>query len=650
MSILSDRPALAATGFELGDTAGRWAVAPVVCLSVGLLAAGNGGYFAPAWGWSAAALLWAAGLMLLVGEPARLRVVEWTALGAFTGLAVWMVGSQLWEGAATQPMQEAERTLVYVAGMAACLLLTRRGALRPLLTGLLLAVVAASLYGLAGRVVPGSWLAGGSVDTGRMAQPLGYWNGLGIFAAMGLLVAFGLAAHAGPRALRALAAASLPPLLCTMYFTYSRGAWAALIIGLLAALACDRRRGFLLLTVLITAVPAAATVGVAATSSGLTHAGSPMGLAARQGHRLGAVVLAAVLLEIVAALALHRINRSWRPSKVATRVGYVLSGALVLALVAGSLVVVGSPVTIVKRLYDGFNGQASGGFTAKNGQVGKDLNLRLFSLSGNSRAELWRIAWADARRHPLLGSGAGSYERVYLARRQNGLKVTDAHSLYLETLAELGPVGLALLLIGLGAPLVAGVRARSHPLVPVAMGGYVAFLAHAGVDWDWELPAVTLAAIVLSVALMRGGQLDDARPLGRRVRIASAVAVGALLVLSLIGLRGNLALSDSQAAAARGDWSAARRDAQTAVDWAPWSSDSWVALGDARFGSRSSGGLAAYRHALRLDDGDWTTWFAVARGARGDVAAAALRRAEALNPRGKQIRLYAALRRSQSAS
>jgi hypothetical protein len=149
---------------------------------------------------------------------------------------------------------------------------------------------------------------------------------------------------------------------------------------------------------------------------------------------------------------------------------------------------------------------------------------------------------------------------------------------------------------------------------------------------------------------MRAAQLDDARSLDRRVRTAGLVAVGLLTLVSLVGLRGNLALSDSQAAAARGDWVTARRDADTAVTWAPWSSDAWVALGDARFGSRSPGGVGAYRHALRLDDGDWATWFAVARGSRGKAASAALARARALNPRGKQVRLFDALAGSNPAN
>ena len=60
------------------------------------------------------------------------------------------------------------------------------------------------------------------------------------------------------------------------------------------------------------------------------------------------------------------------------------------------------------------------------------------------RPSYWRVALEDAGMHPLLGSGAGSFDDVWLTHRPIAVNVRDAHSLYLEVLAELGPVGLAL--------------------------------------------------------------------------------------------------------------------------------------------------------------------------------------------------------------
>ena len=78
----------------------------------------------------------------------------------------------------------------------------------------------------------------------------------------------------------------------------------------------------------------------------------------------------------------------------------------------------------------------------------------------------------------------------------------DAHSLYLETLAEIGPVGLLLLLCALAVPIFAAVRARDHPLAAVGAASYAAYLVHAGVDWDWEMPAVTLAGLLCGIGVL----------------------------------------------------------------------------------------------------------------------------------------------------
>ena len=430
------------------------------------LAAGNGGYFPPAWGWSAAALLWAAAIAVLVRQEVEFTAAEAVTLSAFGLLTVWMLISAAWSGDTTAAVLEAERMLVYVAGLGSLLLVSRSGAIGSLLAGALAAVTIATAYGLIGRLFPSVHAVGGIADTGRLAEPVGYWNGLGILAAMGAIIALGLAAHARTVPGRILAAGTLPIVITALYFTFSRGAWIAFAVGLVAAVAVDRKRWFLLATLIGAAPWLVLDVALAATSSALTHAASKVGPTATEGHRLTAVLVLSGIGLAATVWALHVLERRFQPSAALTRTGHLATGAAVVLLILVALVRFGSPITIAGDMYDRFNAPPPGGFKGTAAHAGRDLNMRLFSLSGNARADLWRIAWHDYQRHEVLGAGAGTYESYYLQHRTTGLKVKNAHNLYLETLADLGPIGLLLLVAGLAAPLVAGVRAREEALRP----------------------------------------------------------------------------------------------------------------------------------------------------------------------------------------
>ena len=123
------------------------------------------------------------------------------------------------------------------------------------------------------------------------------------------------------------------------------------------------------------------------------------------------------------------------------------------------------------------------------------------------RSSLWGVAWHEFASHVAGGSGAGTFA---LAWARSGLIETrggalDAHSLYLETLAELGAVGLVLLFAFLALPLARLARLSSGN-APVAAGAYVVFLVHAGLDWDWEMPAVVVAGLCCGAAALAGGE------------------------------------------------------------------------------------------------------------------------------------------------
>src|SRR5581483_2270694 len=146
-----------------------------------------------------------------------------------------------------------------------------------------------------------------------------------------------------------------------------------------------------------------------------------------------------------------------------------------------------------------------------------------FAFAGNVRSAYWRVAVRESEAHPVAGSGAGTYADWWLRERRVPYSTKEAHSLYLETLAELGPLGLALVLTVFAVPIVAAGRARK----PVLAAAVAAYAAGAAVDFHWELPAVTVPAIlVAAVALPRGRR---AVPLGVAVPVlAVLVAAGVL--------------------------------------------------------------------------------------------------------------------------
>jgi O-Antigen ligase len=574
-----------------------------------------------------------------VRQDVDLTGTEVVTLSAFGLLTVWTLVSATW-GDTTAAVLSAERLLVYLAGLAALLMLARRGSITSLLGGALVAVTFACGYGLIGRLFPSVHSLGGIADTGRLAEPVGYWNGLGILAAMGAIVALGLAAGARTLPGRVAAALTLPIVVTAMYFTFSRGAWIAFGFGIVMVALLERRRWFLLATLLGAAPWLGLDVALGATSSALTHAASKVGPTASQGHRLALVLVVSAVGLAGTVWALAWLERRFEPSAAMTRAGHRTALGVVVLLVLVAIVRFGSPITIAGDMYDRFNSPPPGGFNGTSGHVGKNLNLRLFSLSGNARAGLWRIAWRDYQHHELLGSGAGSYEAYYLQHRTSGLQVKNAHNLYLETLAELGPVGLLLLIAGLVAPLVAGIRARTEPLVPVAFGAFAAYLLHVGADWDWQLTAVTLVALTCAVGMLRSApSARFAIDLGGRGVRAGVLAVIALVaVCALVGLRGNAAASASQRAASQAHWSVAESEARTAVSWQPWSADARTQLGQALLGEhRDADARSAFDAAIARDSGDWQAWVGLARASTGDARQAAIARARELDPREPQV-------------
>ena len=314
----------------------------------------------------------------------------------------------------------------------------------------------------------------------------------------------------------------------------------------------------------------------------------------------------------------------------AERVWATTLAVVALLAAAGALARAGGPGRLV--------GRANDAFRAPIAKPSGDLNGRLLSFSGNGRSDYWRVAWHEARAHPLLGGGAGSYERHWFRERPNAFVTRDAHNLYLETLAELGSPGLALLLVALALPLTTLRRARHVPLATAAAAAYAAFLVHAALDWDWEVPAATLPALVCGWSLLVWTRPEGAsRPLTTRVR--APVAAGALAVAAgiLVLHVGNVALAKSSAAAGSGDARRADSEARRARAWAPWSAQPWQALAVAQLAEgRRGAARSSLREAIERDGSNWELWYGLAVASSGPERRRALDRVTRLNPRSPE--------------
>jgi O-antigen ligase len=502
---------------------------------------------------------------------------------------------------------------------------------RRLLGSVCAAIALVSWYALATRIFPDRVGAFDYLAGYRLWRPIGYWNSLGVFAAMGMLLALAFAARGRHLVTRLLAAASLVVLAPTLYFTYSRGAWIALAIGLVTAIALDTTRLQLITTALVVALAPAVAVFVASRLRGLTHTDSSLARATHDGHRL------ALLLIVLAAAA---VALRWAQDRLGTRfvtgsrVKGVYAATLILAVAAALSFIVaryGSPLTIARHGWNQFATFAPAG-------NGTNLNARLFSFSGSGRTVVWRHAWHDARAHPVLGSGSGTYEIWYLRHRTDSFKVRDAHSLYVEMLAEVGPIGLAFLLVALLTPLIAAVRARRRPMTALAAGAYVAFLVHAGVDWDWEVTAVTLAALLCAASLLIASRSEKKTlRLVRRRYALTALAV-AVAVFSVVGLAGNMPAASAGKAIRAGDWAKAKSEARKEIRWAPWSADGWRRLGQSELGANQPvPAVRDLRTAIKRDPQNWDRWFDLALATRGAQQRRALEHALELNPHGPEI-------------
>jgi uncharacterized membrane protein YhaH (DUF805 family) len=435
----------------------------------------TGGYFAAARDWAGvAAWILAAAALVLIPRALKLDRGSLIMLAGTAGLAIWSLVSAIWAPIAANAWGAGAIVVLYAGALlASAIVFTDRRARRAAEPVLALGAAVVIGYGMSERLLPGLLHFAASVTAqGRLEQPLTYWNAMGSLAAFGLVLSARLCGDPSrPRAIRAAGAAGSVLLGSGLYTTFSRGALFEYAIGMVMLVVFCRRREQLTGAV---ASVAAAALGAAMTAPFpcVTALAGPKSTAESQ----GAIVLAGiVVLALLAAGAQLELTAREHPGELKLPSYAAPLACAAVVVMMGLAIVVGSTERTDVQLGGGAG--------------------RLTALS-SSRYAYWRVALDTFELEPVRGVGAGGWSVYWLQRQGNNGFAQDAHSLPLQTMSELGLVGLAFLItlvVGAGVAARRALRIdRAGAVAPLAV--VVAWFAHSLIDWDWQMPAVTLIA------------------------------------------------------------------------------------------------------------------------------------------------------------
>jgi tetratricopeptide (TPR) repeat protein len=530
-----------AASFDLASTAAF----AVPALLLVYLALRNGGYDPIPTGEVGLTIWW----IVLIGTIAgalpvtRPRSPSGVVLILLAALAGWALLSLAWTESDERTMIEVARTVTYAGVLLLGASLVARGHGRPVLAGVTAALGLIIVFAALSRLEP-SWFPEQNVGEflpdieleSRLAYPINYSSGLA--ALCGLAIPLFTAAAASGRSLiaRLLGAALLPVTALTLWLTGSSLAVPVVVIAIAVYLMLTRERVAGIVSLAIGAVGGGVLI-VAANAREALDRGLDTPAALAEGDSLLVILLvvtAATMGAQALASAVFSRHPKLRGPLISRRAVWVIvaAGAAVV-LVAG--IAAGAPGNIIDRLED---------FSSAEG-LDPDEGARsdqVLDVSARGRFQYWEGSLDAYATEPLLGIGPGTFE-FYWAREgdpEAAIFVRDAHSLYLETLAELGPVGFLLVLGIAGTVLIAGIRQalrappESRAICAAAVASCAVFLAVAVVDWIWELAALGMAFFFVA-AVAIGREAPRSQP-AEGARLRPAAPVIALAVLALIAI------------------------------------------------------------------------------------------------------------------
>ena len=488
---------------------------------------------------------------------ARSRVWGAVSLCLLATLAGLTVLSISWSVQPENSWLDANLMISYVAAFGGGLALARIAPehWRAIVVAVAVVSIVVSAYALLSKVFPATVYPSQTLFGARLSGPFGYWNAVGLMAALGLPACVWLGARRdGPSVLRVLSVPAIGVLVVTIVLASSRGAVVAALVGLACwfLLVPLRLRGVLVLA--LGSVAGGLVTLWALGSTAITTSGQSLQARIAAGHHFGLVLVGMLVVSlgfgVGAAFAADRVVLS---DGARRRIGIALLALLACVPVVAAIGLSASSRGLTGEISHEWN-QLTGtdvGAAGLGPGTGRLLN------AGNLHAQYWSEG-IKIGEHDLLkgvgGLGFGVASQRYSATSD---VAANAHSYVIETFADFGLLGLVVSIALLVAWAVAAARAvglrRSAPepaLAPTEPSGaagpapsptasttpepapgrwaaeraglltllsvVVIFGVHSTIDWTWFIPGLAVPALLCAGWLAGRGPLD--RPVGRAPR------------------------------------------------------------------------------------------------------------------------------------
>jgi O-antigen ligase len=590
--------------------------------------------------------------LLVLGVAGRTLLAKpfYWATGLLLGFAIWSALSSLWSGSVELSVTEADRVLMYLGVFLAAFLLAQTNQRRQRFgEGIAIALALLAILALATRLLPFLFDLPFDESKGtRLLYPLGYWNGDAILFSFAAALCVWMSRRSVTTALRWFSIGALPAVLLALYFTHSRGGILTLVVAAGTLIVLSRDRLWYLATLAIAAVMTVPALLAIQSYPDLknNYLFAPI---EGQGLKAGAILIAGIAVTVLAVWALKRIEQRDTPPVrrvlAVSRDRRVLGGIAIAGLVA---IAIGAAI---------YGGTAWEKFTSTDIQGSSGLA----EASSRGRTQFWDVALEAFGEKPIEGQGAGTYQFAWDQHRPFDMTNTQAHSLYLQALDELGIVGgvvilglvLFLLWTGFAAWRAAGGRERE--LYAILLGVSLAFAVGVAYDWFWQLAVIGsvffMATGILvaarcgqlwrarAAARARQGDAGDATAEGRRFGLTVAgLAVAWLTMLALTGpLLVDHEINSSTSAARDGDFESAVSHANTARSIEPWAATPYLQLGlIAQAQGENAEAIHRFGQAIDREDKNWTYYYLRAQVEHGagqnEAAQNDLNEAKRLNP------------------